>query len=78
MHVDPAVKVLAVTRFEPERNMGNSGPDGRGVAMPVAWTKVFGKGRVFYTSLGHVAKTVRQPEVLGMLTRGMLWAARAE
>jgi type 1 glutamine amidotransferase len=39
---------------------------------------MWGKGRVFYTSLGHVAATVEQPEALRMLTRGLLWAAHAE
>jgi len=62
MHVDPANRVLASTRF------GD-------VVMPVAWTKMYGKGRVFYCSLGHVASVVRQPEVLTLVTRGMLWAA---
>jgi type 1 glutamine amidotransferase len=27
--------------------------DFEGTRMPVAWTKMYGKGRVFYTSLGH-------------------------
>jgi type 1 glutamine amidotransferase len=62
MHVDPAVNVLATTNF------GD-------IVMPVTWTKMYGQGKVFYTSLGHVAATVRQPEVLEMMTRGMLWAA---
>jgi len=63
MHVDPAVRVLAVTYFDD-------------VAMPVAWTKKWGAGRVFYTSLGHVAKVASQPDVLGMTIRGFLWAAK--
>jgi len=62
MHVDPAINVLATTSF------GD-------VQMPVVWTKTYGKGRVFYCSLGHVAAVVRQPEVLTIMTRGMLWAA---
>ena len=62
MHVDPGNRVLASTCF------GD-------VVMPVAWTKMYGKGRVFYCSLGHVASVVRQPEVLTLVTRGMLWAA---
>ena len=76
MHVDPANRVLAVTRFPPERNAGNAGPDGGDVVMPVTWVKVYGAGRVFYTSLGHVAKIARQPEVLEMVARGFAWAAR--
>jgi hypothetical protein len=62
MHVDPGNTVLATTRF------GD-------VVIPVVWTKCYGKGRVFYCSLGHKADVVRQPEVLTLVTRGMLWAA---
>jgi len=64
MHVDPAIHVLAVTDFDD-------------VAMPVAWTKSYGKGRVFYCSLGHVAQVFDQdPQILELVTRGMVWAAR--
>jgi type 1 glutamine amidotransferase len=44
LHVDPAVKVLASTRFPVADgpHVGN-GP----VDMPVVWTKVYGQGRVF-------------------------------
>lgn len=75
MHVDPAVKVLATTQFPVA-----DGPHvGNGeFAMPVVWTKVYGNGRVFYCSLGHVASVVAQPEVLNVMTRGLLWAANAE
>ncbi len=63
MHVDPAIHVLAVTLF------GH-------VVMPVAWTKMYGRGRVFYCSLGHVAQVFEQaPQILTMVTRGMIWAA---
>lgn len=64
MHVDPGNTVLATTQF------GDT-------VMPVAWTKTYGKGRVFYCSLGHSADIVRRPEVLELVTRGMLWAAQA-
>ena len=62
MHVDPGNTVLATTRF------GDA-------LMPVVWTKMYGQGRVFYCSLGHSASVARQPEVLTMVTRGMIWAA---
>ncbi len=75
MHVDPANRVLAVTRFPvadgPHVTNGE-------VDMPVVWTKMYGQGRVFYSSLGHVAAVVRQPDPLRILTRGLLWAAHAE
>jgi len=62
VHVDPGNTVLATTEF------GD-------VSVPVAWTKYYGRGRVFYCSLGHKADVARQPEVLELVTRGMLWAA---
>jgi type 1 glutamine amidotransferase len=43
--------------------------------MPVVWTKVFGKGRVFYNSLGHNADIVSMPPVLELMRRGFSWAA---
>ena len=72
MHVDPAVKVLATTRFPTADgpHTGN-GP----VDMPVVWTKTYGKGRVFYNSLGHQANIVTLPPVLELMRRGFLWAA---
>jgi uncharacterized protein len=72
MHVDPAVKVLATTRF-PVAD-GPHVPNGP-VDMPVAWTKVYGKGRVFYCSLGHQANIVAMPQTREIMRRGFLWAA---
>lgn len=72
MHVDPANRVLATTRF-PTAD-GPHVPNGP-VDMPVVWTRYYGRGSVFYCSLGHVAATVRQPEILKIMTRGLLWAA---
>jgi type 1 glutamine amidotransferase len=44
----------------------------------VAWKRKHGKGRDFYSSLGHVAKEFEVPEMRTILHRGMLWAARAD
>ncbi len=75
LHVDPAVKVLASTRFPVP---GVDGPHVKNgdVEMPVVWTKYYGEGKVFYSSLGHVAAVVRQPEPLELMRRGLLWAAQ--
>ena len=45
---------------------------------PVAWKKIWGKGRVFYCSLGHVASDFQTPQVLTIQTRGMIWAAEGK
>ncbi|GGE49434.1 hypothetical protein GCM10011391_30300 [Pullulanibacillus camelliae] len=73
MHVDPAVKVHATTRF-PVAD-GPHAPNGE-VEMPVVWSKRWGKGRVYYCSLGHVANIVSMPEVISLMRKGMVWAAR--
>jgi hypothetical protein len=70
MHVDPAVEVLATTTFS-----GAHAAWIDGVVMPVVWKKRFGKGRVFYSSLGHVASDFQVPEVQTLTRRGILWAA---
>jgi type 1 glutamine amidotransferase len=75
MHVDPAVKVLATTRF-PIAD-GPHIPNGP-VDMPVLWTKQFGEGRVFYNALGHTAKLVESEPNLTITRRGFTWAAKKE
>ena len=72
MHVDPLNEVLATTTFS-----GEHAPWIEGVVMPVVWKKTYGKGRVFYTSLGHVAKDFEVPQAREIVQRGMLWAAHA-
>jgi hypothetical protein len=73
MHVDPANKVLATTRFPTA-----DGPHVRNgpVDMPVVWTKGYGAGRVFYNSLGHHADVVASEPCLTIMRRGFLWAAK--
>jgi hypothetical protein len=71
MHVDPGIEVLATTTFS-----GEHAPWTKGVVMPVVWKKMYGAGRVFYSSLGHRAHELDLPHVRTIMTRGMLWAAR--
>ena len=47
----------------------------RGEAMPVAWTKSHGKGRVFYLALGHDVKACEHPAFQKLLRQGTQWAA---
>lgn len=73
LHVDPAVRVLATTDF-PVAD-GPHVPNGR-VAMPVVWTKYWGRGKVFYTALGHHADVLHAQPVRTILERGLLWASK--
>lgn len=71
MHVDPSNEVLATTTFD-----GTYVDWIDGVTMPVVWKRRWGKGRVFYCSLGHVAADFDVPEVREIVRRGLLWAAK--
>jgi uncharacterized protein len=71
MHVDPSNEVLATTTFN-----GEHAPWVAGTVMPVVWKRVWGSGRVFYTSLGHVSADFSVPQAREIVRRGMHWATR--
>jgi uncharacterized protein len=71
MHIDPMIEVLATTTFD-----GTHCEWIKGVSMPVVWKKIYGKGRVFYSALGHTADEFAVPEMKTIFERGLLWAAR--
>lgn len=75
MHVDPAVEVLATTRFPSVEGPHSTN---RQVDMPVIWTKRWGKGRVFYCSLGHHADVLEAEPVRTLMKRGFIWAAEGK
>lgn len=70
MHVDPNMKVLATTTFNSDHAFWIDG-----CTMPVVWKKMYGRGRVFYTSLGHVMADFDVPEALEIMKRGLKWAS---
>ena len=72
MHTDPSNQVLATTTLEGRQ----SAPWVNGTVMPVVWKRAWGAGRVFYSSLGHVARDFDVPEAREIQRRGMLWASR--
>lgn len=72
LHVDPGNEVLATTRFD-----GSILPWIEGTVMPVVWKRKYGKGNVFYCSLGHCAEEFRRyPQILEIIVRGVQWAAK--
>ena len=76
MHIDPAIEVLATTRFSLENYCDGAV---KHVKMPVAWTKFWGLGRVFYCSLGHHDDVFdKSPSAQLLMERGMLWAANGK
>lgn len=74
MHIDPNVKVLATTKFN---GAVNSWIDG--AVLPVTWKKSYGKGRIFYTSVGHnLAHVTDVPDAIEMIKRGIKWASASK
>ena len=71
LHVDPSNEVLAETTFSGEHAAWIEG-----TRMPVVWKRTYGKARVFYSALGHVASEFEVPEMKTILQRGLLWAKR--
>jgi len=68
MMVEPSIRVLADAVFESEDH---------NCRMPVVWTKQWGKGKVFYCSLGHAPQElIDYPQVTDMVVRGVEFAAR--
>jgi type 1 glutamine amidotransferase/sugar phosphate isomerase/epimerase len=41
---------------------------------PVSWIRTYGKGRVFYSSLGHMPETFMTPELVGHFIAGVQYA----
>lgn len=72
LHTDPGNQVLATTTFRDR----TSSPWVNGTVMPVVWKRMWGAGRVFYSSLGHVARDFEVAEAKEIQKRGMVWAAR--
>ena len=71
MHVDPGNHVLATTTFSGEHDKHIEG-----TVMPVAWTRMWGKGKVFYSSLGHVNPDFDNDGARTIMERGLIWATR--
>ncbi len=71
LHVDPSNEVLATTTFGDEH-----APWIGGTVMPVVWKRRYGRGKVFYCSLGHVDADFDVPEAQTITERGLLWATR--
>lgn len=72
MHVDPSNEVLATTSV-----VGVDAPWCKGVTMPVIYKRMYGEGKVFYSSLGHCSAEFKQyPQMLEIMIRGIKWAMK--
>tara|TARA_B100001250_G_scaffold122420_1_gene103961 strand:- start:735 stop:1571 length:837 start_codon:yes stop_codon:yes gene_type:complete len=80
MLIDPNIKVLAISEFIREKYEKPGVEENKltGSTMPVVWKKNYGKGRIFYSSIGHNLTDFDVPEVITMQMRGFSWAAEGK
>ena len=80
MLVDPNIKVLAISEFDREKYEKPKRKEDKitGSTMPVVWKKNYGKGRIFYSSIGHHLTEFEVPEVMTMQMRGFRWASEGK
>jgi type 1 glutamine amidotransferase len=66
--------VLVTTRFEATPDT----PWRADLVVPAVWTRLWGRGKVFVSTLGHKLEDLDVPQVRTLTERGLLWAARPE
>ena len=82
MLIDPNVKVLATTKFTKIKVNEFDNPDFiegiEGSIIPAVWKKYHGKGRIFYSSIGHHLGEFNIPELFEIQKRGFRWASESK
>ena len=92
MLVDPNIKVLAVSEFMKDTHHKSDSlkleqidyididveNEIKGSVIPVVWKKYYGKGRIFYSSIGHNLSDFDIPEVMNIQMRGFRWASEGK
>jgi type 1 glutamine amidotransferase len=78
---DPLCDVLATVTFPPDHPgddpHGDTTAWRREVTVPAVWTRQWGTGRVFVSTVGHRPEDLDVPEIRTLTGRGLLWAARS-
>ncbi len=64
-------------RLDPSSvDLGKPGVHQRFYGWPLAWSRSYGQGRVFYTALGHEASVWQDARYQRILTNAILWSMR--
>ena len=67
-------KIRVVLRLDVSRMPANSGVRRSDGDFPLAWARMYGKGRVFYSSFGHATATWDNPDVAKMYFEAIKWS----
>ena len=72
IHYDPNIDIVASTTFN-----GKDYPEIDGVVMPIAWKKMYKKGKIFCLTIGHNPdEFVNDENAWKLLSKGLLWAIK--
>jgi type 1 glutamine amidotransferase len=64
-------------RLDPRSvDLGKAGVHRRSYGWPLAWTRRYGEGRVFYSALGHEPSVWQDARYQRMLSNAILWSMR--
>jgi uncharacterized protein len=69
------VATLDETSYKPGQNRFGGVPLTMGTDHPIAWTRCVGKGRSFYSAIGHRPETYSDPRHIQLLEQAINWAA---
>ena len=67
-------KIRVLLRLDMSKMPPNPGVHITNGDFPLAWAKMYGKGRVFYSALGHASATWDNPDVYHMYFEAIRWA----
>lgn len=67
-------KMRVLLRLDMSNLPPNQGVHIKNGDWPLAWAKMYGKGRVFYSALGHASATWDNPDVYHMYYEAIKWA----
>ncbi len=67
-------KIRVLLRLDVSKMPANADVHRTDGDFPLAWAKSYGKGRVFYSSLGHAAATWDNPDVYHMYFEALKWS----
>ncbi|MET0589261.1 MAG: ThuA domain-containing protein [Novosphingobium sp.] len=67
------ILTLDEATYKPDGMMGQNLR--MGADHPLAWTNCIGKGRMFYSAIGHRPETYSQPQYVTLLENAVSWAA---
>ena len=71
LHIDPSINIIASTKFNKKYHDWIDG-----VEMPIAYTKKWGKGKVFHCYIGHYLKDFENLNVVKLITQGINCATK--